>query len=135
MRSIFKVFAEFYSVMPPSHQVSVPSPLFNTVVLNESPRFCSRSPRTTTHCVQRAALSSVNTQKGADSARTFESKPRRLPGPDPLFTKTELRSERYNAYRKKGRNTSDRQKWNDELEDSFQLGVFTHESNDFDSSC
>lgn len=119
----FKVLAEFYSVMPPSHQVSVPSPLFSTVVLNEGPRLCSRSLRTTTRCVQRAALSSVNTQKAADSTRTFESKPGRLPGPDPLFTKTERRSERYNAYRDKRRNTSDRQKWNDELEDSFQLGV------------
>lgn len=135
LRSILKVFAEIQSVMPPRYQVSALSnatPLFNTDGLNEGPRL---RLRTTTHCVKRAALSSVNTSKAAGSARTFESKPRRLPRPDPLFTKTELRSERYNAYRKKGRNTSDRQKWNDELEDSFQLGVSTHKSNDFDISC
>lgn len=124
--------------MPPSHQISVPPnvpPLISTFGLNEGPQLRSRSLRTTIYCVQRAALSSVNTQKAADSARALEIKPRRLLGPDPLFTKTELRSERYNAYRKKGRNTSERQKWNDELEDSFQLGVFTYNSNDVDSSC
>lgn len=117
--------------MPPSHRISVPPnvpPLFSTFGLNEGPQLRSRSLRTTIYCVQRAAPSSFNTQKAADGAR-------RLLGPDPLFTKTELRSERYNAYRKKGRNTSERHKWNDELEDSFQLGVFTYNSNDADSSC
>lgn len=121
--------------MPPSHQVSASSnalPLFSTVGLNEGPRL---RLRTTNHCVKRAALSSGYTPKAADSARTFERKPRRLPGLDPLFTKAELRSERYNTYRKKGRNISDGQKWNDELEDAFQLGLLTHESDDFDSSC
>lgn len=108
--------------------------LFSTVGLNEGPPLRSRSLRTTIRCVQRAALSRVNTQKAAGSTRTLESKPRGLLGPDPLFTKTELRSERYNAYRKKGRYTSERQMWNDELEDSFQLGVFTYDSNDLDSS-
>lgn len=113
--------------MPPSQQISVPpnvSPLISTFGLNEGPLLRSRSLRTTIYCVQRATLSSANTQKAADSARTLENKPRRLLGPDPLFTKTELRSERYNSYRKKGRKTSERQKWNDELEDSFQLGIF-----------
>lgn len=123
--------------MPPSHQISVPSnvpPWISTFGLNEGPRLRSRSLRTTVCCVQRQ-LSHVNTQKAAESARTLESKPRRLLGPDPLFTKTELRSERYNAYRKKGHNTSGRHKWNDELEDSFQLGVLTYGSNDVDSLC
>lgn len=124
--------------MPPTHQTSVSSNaphLFNTVGLNEGPQLRSRSLRTTIYCVQHAALPSVNTQKPADSVRTLESKPRRLLVPDPLFTKTELRSERYNAYRKKNRNTSERQKWSDELEDSFQLGVFTYALNDVESPC
>lgn len=115
--------------MSPSYQISVPSnvpPLFSTVGLNEGPRLRSRSLRTTIYCLH---------QKAADSARTLESKPRWLLGPDPLFTKTELRSERYNTYRKKGRNALDRQKWNDELEDSFQLGMFTYDLNHADSSC
>lgn len=114
--------------MPPSHQISIPPnvpPLISTYGLNEGPLLRSRSLRTTIYCLQRAALSSANTQKAADSARTLENKPRRLLGPDPLFTKSELRSERYNDYRKKGRKTSERQKWSDQLEDSFQLGVFT----------
>lgn len=124
--------------MPPTHQTSVSSnapPLFNTVELNEGPQLRSRSLRTTIYCIQQAALSSVNTQKPADSVRTLESNPRKLLVPDPLFTKIELRSERYNAYRKKSRNTSERQKWNDELEDSFQLGVFTYALNDVESPC
>lgn len=105
--------------MLPSHQISAPSnaPLFSTVGLNEGPRLRSRSLRTTLLCTTGSPLQ----RQYSKGARTLESRPPRLLGPDPLFTKTELRSERYNAYRKKGRNTSGRQKWNDELEDSFQL--------------
>lgn len=62
------------------------------------------------------------------TSRIQDRRKRRHRSPDPIFTQAELHSDRYLAYlekqRLKNKKSGEEQKWTDELEQAFQLGIY-----------
>ncbi|MCJ1464467.1 hypothetical protein MMC07_003080 [Pseudocyphellaria aurata] len=92
----------------------------------------SKVTRSTSGALQRSTLQPVNNRSHTIGSvlQIREGRRRKHNGPysrDPLFTKAELQSERYLAYRKKnkqgGKKPQEEQIWTDELEEVFQLAL------------
>lgn len=94
---------------------------------------CQTVIRSSSHALQRTSLPTVNTRSQTTggvlqvSERRRRKPNRAKPSRDPLFTKAELQSDRYRAYREKnkrgGKKGQEDQVWTDELEEIFQLGM------------
>ena len=93
---------------------------------------CQTVIRSSSRALQRTSLPSVNTRSQTNGGVQQVSERRRRThnganSADPLFTKAELQSDRYRAYREKnkrgGKKPQEDQVWTDELEEIFQLGM------------
>lgn len=132
-------YQEFLSVMDPLQSLCVvPSDAPAFPRGSESPRVGSGNPglsslestptvtRSTSRALHQTSLPSIDTRSHTASVlQTRERRQRKHK--DPLFTKAELQSEKYLAYRKKnkqgGKKPQEEQVWTDELEEVFQLGM------------
>ena len=87
--------------------------------------------RSTSCVLHQTSLPPVNTRNHTASVLQIRERRRRKHNGaysrDPLFTKAELQSERYIAYREKnkqgGKKPQEEQIWTDDLEEVFQLGM------------
>lgn len=104
---------------------------------NQSAGYLNSTPEVTKSTFRALRQSSqsipaVRFRKDATHVQILERRQRVQTNPrhlalDPLFTKAELQSERYIAYREKQRQRAkkpqDEQVWTDQLEEVFQLGM------------